>query len=126
MKILHVCESLIGGPASYLEEILPFQAQRLSSKNVILVVPENHRAHVASSIRCVVETYVRTGRNPRSLLALALAIRDAIKRHDPDIVHLHSSFAGAIGRVVLSGLGGRAPHRNFPPPRAFVTNPHTK
>ena len=108
MKILHVCESLIGGPASYLEEILPFQAKRLSSKNVILVVPEDHRAHVAASIHCVVETYVRTGRNPRSLLALALAIRHAIKRHDPDIVHLHSSFAGAIGRVVLSGLRSRA------------------
>ena len=27
MKILHVCESLIGGPASYFEEILPFQVQ---------------------------------------------------------------------------------------------------
>src|SRR5882757_3449086 len=108
MKILHICESLIGGPASYLEEVLPFQVQRTSSKNVILVVPEDHRGHVASSIDCVVETYVRTGRNPRSLLALALAIRGAIKRHDPDIVHLHSSFAGAVGRLVLSGLRSRA------------------
>jgi glycosyltransferase involved in cell wall biosynthesis len=108
MKILHVCESLIGGPASYLEEILPFQVQRISSKNVILVVPEEHRAHIASSIHCVVETYTRTGRNPRSLLALARAIRNAVKRHDPDIVHLHSSFAGAIGRFVLSALRSRA------------------
>jgi glycosyltransferase involved in cell wall biosynthesis len=108
MKILHVCESLIGGPASYLEEILPFQAQRLSAKNVVLIVPDDHRAHVAASIDCVVETYIRTGRNPRSLLALALAIRGAIKRHDPDVVHLHSSFAGAIGRFVLSGLRSRA------------------
>jgi glycosyltransferase involved in cell wall biosynthesis len=108
MKILHVCESLIGGPASYLEEILPFQVQRLSAKNVVLIVPEDHRAHVAASIHCVVETYIRTGRNPRSLLALALAIRGGIKRHDPDVVHLHSSFAGAIGRFVLSGLRSRA------------------
>jgi glycosyltransferase involved in cell wall biosynthesis len=108
MKILHVCESLIGGPASYLEEILPFQIDRISSKGVILVVPEDHRAHVASSIHCVVETYARTGRNPRSLFALALAIRGAVKRHNPDIVHLHSSFAGAVGRVVLSGLRSRA------------------
>ena len=108
MKILHVSESLIGGPASYLEEILPFQIQRISPQNVILVVPEDHRAHVAASIHCVVETYIRTGRNPRSLLALALAIRHAIKRHDPDIVHLHGSFAGAVGRFVLSALRARA------------------
>jgi glycosyltransferase involved in cell wall biosynthesis len=55
-----------------------------------------------------VETYTRTGRNLRSVLALVLAIRSAIRRHDPDIVHLHSSFAGAIGRLVLSGLRSRA------------------
>jgi glycosyltransferase involved in cell wall biosynthesis len=56
----------------------------------------------------LIETYVRTGRNPRSIMALGLALRAAIKRHDPDIVHLHSSFAGAIGRLVLSGLRSRA------------------
>src|SRR3954452_3232603 len=108
MKILHVCESLIGGPASYLEEILPFQIQRILPKNVILLVPGAHRAHVAASIECIVETYMRTGRNPRSLLALPLAIRGAIKRHDPDVVHLHGSFAGAIGRLVLAALRSRA------------------
>lgn len=108
MKILHVCESVIGGPASYFEEMLPFQVARFSGENVILLGPEDHRAHVRADIGCVFETYRRAGRDPRSLLALAAAIRRAVARHDPDIVHLHSSFAGAIGRLVVRAMRHRA------------------
>jgi glycosyltransferase involved in cell wall biosynthesis len=101
MKILHVCESLIGGPASYLEEILPYQIQQFGADKVMLLAPASQRDSIASSIDCVVETYERTGRDLRSVLALALAIRANIKRHNPDIVHLHSSFAGAVGRLLI-------------------------
>lgn len=104
MKILHVCESLIGGPASYLDEILPHQMQQFGADKVTLLAPANQRAAIAPSINCVVETYERTGRNLCSILALALAIRANIKRHNPDIVHLHSSFAGAIGRLIVRGM----------------------
>src|ERR1700754_4257611 len=107
MKILHVCESLIGGPASYLEEILPYQIQQFGADKVTLLAPANQREFVAPSINCVVETYVRTGRNLRSILALASAIRTNIKRHNPDIVHLHSSLAGAIGRLIIGGMRRR-------------------
>jgi glycosyltransferase involved in cell wall biosynthesis len=104
MKILHVCESLIGGPASYLEEILPYQIQQFGADKVTVLAPASQRDSIASSIDCVVETYERTGRDLRSVLALALAIRLNIKRHSPDIVHLHSSFAGAIGRLIIRGM----------------------
>jgi glycosyltransferase involved in cell wall biosynthesis len=108
MKILHVCESLIGGPASYLEEILPYQIQQFGADNVVVLAPEGQRGSIASSIDCVVETYRRTGRDVRSILALALAIRAKIKLHDPDVVHLHSSFAGAIGRLIIRRSRSRA------------------
>lgn len=101
MKIIHVCESLIGGPASYLEEILPQQIQQFGADNVVVLAPEAQRSSIAPSINCVVETYQRKGRDVRSILALALAIRACIKRHNPDVVHLHSSFAGAIGRLII-------------------------
>lgn len=101
MKILHVCESLIGGPASYLEEILPYQMQQYGANNVMVLAPAGQRGSIAPSINCVVETYERTGRNVRSIAALALAIRANVKRHRPDIVHLHSSFAGAVGRLII-------------------------
>jgi glycosyltransferase involved in cell wall biosynthesis len=102
MKVLHVCESLIGGPASYLEEILPFQSRQLLPQNVIALVPESHRSHLGPAVDCTVETYSRTGRNLRSLIALGRAIRGSVRRHQPDIVHLHSSFAGVVGRLTLA------------------------
>lgn len=108
MKILHVCESLIGGPASYLEEILPYQTQQFGADNVVVLAPANQRGAIASSVNCVVETYERAGRDVRSILALALAIRANIKRHNPDIVHLHSSFAGAIGRLIIRSSRSQA------------------
>ena len=101
MKVLHVCESLIGGPASYLEEILPQQVRQFGADNVVVLAPAAQRNSIAPSIGCVVETYQRKGRDVRSILALALAIRACIKRHNPDVVHLHSSFAGAIGRLII-------------------------
>ncbi len=109
MKVLHVSESLIGGPASYLEETLPYQTQLFGADNIALLAPESQREYIAASISCVVETYTRTGRNPRSVLALGLAIRRSIRRHNPDVIHLHSSIAGAIGRLVIAGMS-RRPH----------------
>ncbi len=73
----------------------------------MVLVPASQRESIASSINCIVETYERTGRDLRSILALALAIRENIKLHNPDIVHLHSSFAGAIGRLIIRAMHSR-------------------
>jgi glycosyltransferase involved in cell wall biosynthesis len=101
MKVLHVSESLIGGPASYLEEILPYQVEQFGRDNVILLAPREHRDYITGRFTGITETYPRPGRTPRALLALGFSLWRAIRRHRPDIVHLHSSFAGAIGRTVL-------------------------
>jgi glycosyltransferase involved in cell wall biosynthesis len=39
------------------------------------------------------------------MLALARAIRSAVRRHRPDILHLHSTFAGLAGRVAVRSSG---------------------
>ncbi|MCZ7595433.1 MAG: glycosyltransferase [Hyphomicrobium sp.] len=101
MKILHVSESLIGGPASYLQEILPFQTREFSAENVALLAPTPHLEQLAGQFNGVVEPYNRSGRNLASLWRLAVALRRTLLRERPDIVHFHSSFAGAIGRLTL-------------------------
>jgi glycosyltransferase involved in cell wall biosynthesis len=102
VKILHVCESLPGGPASYLEEVLPFQTRELSARNVILLAPEEHIKHLNGAFDGVIETYERRTRNAPALMRLGMAFRSCMERHRPDIVHFHSSFAGAVGRLVLA------------------------
>ena len=106
MKILHACESLPGGPAAYLEEIVPFQMARYGAENIVLIAPRNQTGYLVDEIAPRTETYLRTGRNPPSLARLGWAIRDAVKRHNPDIVHLHSTFAGIAGRIAISAGSG--------------------
>ncbi|HYI38450.1 MAG TPA: glycosyltransferase [Thermoleophilaceae bacterium] len=43
-------------------------------------------------------------RSPRSHAALALALRRLVSARRPDVVHLHSSFAGAIGSLAATGV----------------------
>ncbi|MEZ5785524.1 MAG: glycosyltransferase [Xanthobacteraceae bacterium] len=100
MRILHIAESLVGGPASYLEEALPYQSQVFGAQNVILLAPKEHVSYLPDDI-CSIEVFPRSGRDARSFLALASAIRRVTSQHRPHIVHLHSSFAGAIGRLML-------------------------
>ena len=46
-------------------------------------------------------TFAATTRGPAALLSFGRAATAAIERLDPDIVHLHSSFAGALVRTLL-------------------------
>jgi glycosyltransferase involved in cell wall biosynthesis len=45
-----------------------------------------------------------TRRTPRAQLAAARALRTLSARVQPDVVHLHSSFAGAVGALALRGV----------------------
>jgi glycosyltransferase involved in cell wall biosynthesis len=101
VKILHVSESLTGGPASYLQEVLPCQTREFGDRNVVLLAPADHVDALAGAFAGIIVRYRRTGRNLTSLVRLCLAFRKAVQHHRPDIVHLHSSFAGALGRAML-------------------------
>lgn len=102
MSILHVCESLPGGTSSYLDEILPYQVFRFGRENVALLAPMAQFEYLRRVERASFVGYRRTGRNLASIRSLAVAIRRQIEARRPDILHLHSSVAGAVGRVVAA------------------------
>lgn len=102
MKVMHVAQSLKGGPASYFDEVVPFQVERYGRNNVILVVPAEDLGFLTESTRMArVQTFPSRRRSAKSLLAFARSLHGAMSMEKPDIVHLHSTFAGAIGRVIL-------------------------
>lgn len=102
MKILHVCESLQGGVGSYLDEILPTQQDRYGKRNIALLAPKQHAGYLNWRDDNTYIGYDRTGRNLASIERLQAALRRQIKREQPDILHLHSSVAGAVGRFVAA------------------------
>jgi len=106
MKILHVAESAQGGVGTYLAEILSDQAQRYGAHHVRALVPAQHAAHLSGVDRRLVATWVRRERSIVSLFRLALAIWRQIAAFAPDIVHVHSSVAGGLVRLIY---GWRTP-----------------
>lgn len=100
IKVLHVTETLPGGIATYLRELLPLQIVDFSISGVRVLAPENQLSHLKGLPVAVLRGYKRSGRDLLSLWNLARSLKAQVAEYDPDVVHLHSSFAGAVGRLL--------------------------
>jgi glycosyltransferase involved in cell wall biosynthesis len=99
LRVLHCAETLIGGPASYLNAIIPDQIAHYGRDGVCIVAPSAHLKYLTHPELCMV--YERSGRNWRSLRALAAAIEAAIGTYQPHIIHAHSFFSGLALRALM-------------------------
>lgn len=96
MKILHFAETLKGGPATHLNELVPLQIQR--GHQVIILCADRDKQYIAECGADVV-VYEAVKRTPAGIYKLYRSLQKEIQRSDVDIVHLHSSFAGLAGRL---------------------------
>lgn len=107
MKILHVAETLRGGIASYLDEILPAQLARYGQGEVGILAAEDQVAELKPLRGLCVYTYDASAGRLQRTLSLARALRRLVTETDCDLVHAHSTFAGIAARVVLGPLRRR-------------------
>lgn len=123
VRILHIAESALGGVGTYLNQIVPRLALRPDafgrSIQSRVLLPEQHRRMVADIGPEKVFVYQRLGRSPADVFRLARTALAHIRDFRPDIVHLHSTYAGVIVRplLLLSRLMWQAP-------RSIVYSPH--
>ncbi len=101
LKVLHVAETVRGGIATYLNELHPHQRAAFGRGNVHYVVPSDHRTDLNGFEDDEVSTFERSGRSISGLLRMAVATLQQIRRIQPDIVHIHSTFAGLVIRPLL-------------------------
>lgn len=101
MRILHVAEVVQAGVGSYLEEVAGFQLRYFGDGAVRLVVPQQQIGYLQGIAPSALRCFQRSGRNPASLMAFARAVLAEVQAFRPDIVHVHSSFAGAVARPVI-------------------------
>ena len=98
MKVLHIAETIRGGIASYLNELHPQQQASFGAENVHYVVPSDHRRDLAAIDDSQITTFERSGRSVSGLFQMLRASMQALDAFRPDVVHLHSSFAGLVLR----------------------------
>ncbi|MCI9336175.1 MAG: glycosyltransferase family 4 protein [Lachnospiraceae bacterium] len=105
-KVLHIVEAMGGGVFTY---IVDFANELVSNYDVYIAyavrkqTPANYREYFDPRIHLIeVKNFGRSIRLAKDIAAYfeVLQLANEIK---PDIIHLHSSKAGAIGRVAFDG-----------------------
>lgn len=104
LKVLHVAETVRGGIATYFNELHHLQVASFGERNIHYVIPSDHRQDIAGVPDESIIGFERSGRGPASLGRLVVATLKAVRERRPDIVHLHSTFAGMLLRPVLRAL----------------------
>ncbi|MFV0294117.1 MAG: glycosyltransferase family 4 protein [Paracoccus sp. (in: a-proteobacteria)] len=99
-RVLHVTEAPLGGVATYLEDLLSLQTISMPDTRFDLISPEINR-EVLTPVRARNFRFIgfehRRG-SVWSLVGLGWRTIRHIRRTRPEIVHIHSTFAGAVVR----------------------------
>ncbi len=99
IKILHITQSL-GGVGSYIQNIIPHIDK--TKFELVLLTPFNQELNsfcLQNDIKIYNKKMAR-GINPYLDICNIFEYINIIKKEKPNIVHLHSSKAGFIGRIV--------------------------
>lgn len=110
-KIVHVVESFGAGTLSMVSAMANAQAQDGHWVTVIHSVreetPENWRALFADAVQCI-HVPMQRAIHPLNDFRSGRALFKWIQEIAPDVVHLHSSKAGAVGRLVSLAWAGKS------------------
>ena len=106
MRILYIVEAMGGGVFTYIVDL----ANELAKHNEIFIAyatrpqtPENYRDYFDPAIELIkVNSFTREV-NPAKDLKAIIEVKKIAERVQPEIIHLHSSKAGVIGRIAFNG-----------------------
>lgn len=108
LKVLHCAETIKGGIASYLRELLLLQREAFGAGAVAVVIPASQLEELPAPDGVELISYKDSGSRVSNAFALANKVLSACKAHSPKVVHIHSTFAGASVRPALALLAPRA------------------
>ncbi|WIX34576.1 glycosyltransferase family 4 protein [Salinicola sp. JS01] len=105
MKIMHVCETVTGGIATYLNNVAGEQLRHPDVSGVSMVLPAAQREEIALGDAVRIHDFPGESR-PQRLRHLATRLSAAVAAERPDVVHVHSTFAGLVCRGLPLSLRG--------------------
>lgn len=108
MRVLHVSEVIKGGICSYLREIIALQRMTFGPECVAAVVPSTQSDDLPTPPGVALITFDDIDNRVVNALRLARKAWEIIASFDPDVLHIHSTFAGAVLRPLLAWRGCRA------------------
>lgn len=101
-RILHVTEAPLGGVVSYLDELISAQIASMPDTRIELMTPEVNLPALEGlkGPNFDIIAFPMKRGSKRDLAALGWRAVRHMRRTRPDIVHIHSTFAGAAIRAL--------------------------
>lgn len=105
-KILHIIEAMGGGVFTYIVDLVNELANSYDVYIAYAVreqTPENYKDYFDKQIHLIeIKNFGRVI-DPAKDIAAVFEVKKVVSQIRPDIIHLHSSKAGVIGRVAFNG-----------------------
>jgi glycosyltransferase involved in cell wall biosynthesis len=101
MRVLHAAETIKGGVATVLRQLVINQQGSNDIRSVTCLVPDDQVDEVNTVKVENIVTFHRNGRNIASFMRFFVSFISLVVKNKPDIVHLHSTFGGVLGRIAL-------------------------
>lgn len=101
MKLIHVAETIKGGVATYIKDVVKLQAKDPAFSAVVIIVPATQVQELSGISGVEIVSFDDTRSRFFSSLVLAWEVRSYLRRKGGDIIHLHSTFAGLSVRPIL-------------------------
>ncbi|PGV53355.1 glycosyltransferase [Bacillus sp. AFS037270] len=100
MRVLHIGEYIKGGVATYIREVVDFQISRKEITDIYLMQSSSNSEVTYKLPDTHLITYNYKRKIPYFIKSL-FKINKEIKKLNPDIIHVHSTFAGVFVRLPL-------------------------
>ncbi len=102
MRVLHVAETVFGGVGTYINLVAMRQMQDLGAHSTLVVSPDAGVFQLRDVPRDRIRTFTHRGRSPVTFLRMIVSVIRACREFRPDVIHLHSSFAGFLVRPLVA------------------------
>lgn len=107
--VVHAAETIRGGIATYLREILALQIARYGAGRIAVIVPANQVEDLGEQNGVILIGVDQKRLRLGTAWAVRSEVRALLARASTEILHLHSAFAGLACRSLLSTRRSCAP-----------------
>jgi glycosyltransferase involved in cell wall biosynthesis len=98
LRVLHVAETLRGGPATYINNVVGMIS---TPGSTLVLVPDRHAGDLDIDRDCV-RVFRADRRGLMGLFTLAIAVLVLVREFQPDIINVHGTLAAAVCRLLLA------------------------
>jgi glycosyltransferase involved in cell wall biosynthesis len=106
-RVLHVAEVIKGGICTHLRELVELQRRSFGADRITLVIPASQADELRAPAGVRIVRFRDSSNRIINACRAAVSVYLQLQQQPLDVVHVHSTFAGAVVRPLLALLRAR-------------------